>query len=101
MQRKWGETMSDYPLLSQVINNVQRSNIKSNKELVCKAVQEYYKVLAETGVVKEEKAPEAVKKVVVPEEPVEEVSEEIVEEIKEPKPKAKAKAKKKATKKKK
>ena len=38
--------------LTKVINNIQRSNIKADKELICKAVQEYNKTLNAAGAVK-------------------------------------------------
>jgi len=35
----------EYPDITELINDIQRSDLKDNKALVCKAVQEYYKHL--------------------------------------------------------
>ena len=64
---------SMYPELSRLINNIQRSNLMENKELVCKAVQEYYKLLNQNGAIKNtiiEQGKETQKgRVIIPKEP--------------------------------
>ena len=40
------------PELSVVLNNINRSNVKSDKGLICLAVQDYYKTLANAGLIK-------------------------------------------------
>ena len=70
--------------LSYMINEVQRSNIKSDlRPIVCKAVQEYYKILVDGQAIKPKDAviveePE-VKEVVEVKEPI--VVEDVVEVI--------------------
>ena len=76
--------------LTKIINEIQSSNLDSGiTTVVCKAVQEYYKVLAAAG---------AVKKASVKKEEMEQVVEEVAvageEPIKITKSKKKAKAKK-------
>lgn len=42
-----------YPELARLINNIQRSNLMEDKDLVCRSVQEYYKILNQVGSIKQ------------------------------------------------
>ena len=51
-----------YPELNKVINEVQKSNTKADKGLVCRALQSYYKILQQAGAVTEESADDSLLK---------------------------------------